>query len=154
MKHVVSKGEKNAEGFDSSEVNAIIRAGINYLFEKFGTNADFPERKSLSKTIHELFPQMSYETTLKKLSMKLYNTLRKPKEKRAGKTAEVRVMEANDDEMPSAGFEDSNDNDCKTEEFEFVDYEYLKDEIIHEVDSSDDNKDESKDGTFEKYSVY
>lgn len=146
---------------DNSEVNAVIRAGDHYLFEKFGTNTDLSERKSLSKTIHGLFPQLSSKIALKKLSMKLYNTSRKPKEKSAGKKAKVRnnVIEGN--EKPSNGFKDSNANDTAAgQEAEYLDSDHAEndakeDDYIYEIVESDgdNDKDEFKDDHSGMYSV-
>lgn len=149
----MSKGETNTEALDDNERIAIIRAGDNYLLEKFGTNKNVSERKSLSVTINKLFPQLSSAIAFKKLSMKLYNIERKSKKKSTRKKVEVpdSAIEANDDGKPLNGLNNSNSNDTA----EQAEIEYLDDDgdIIYNVDSDEENGDESEDGKIGMYSV-
>lgn len=138
MKHIVSRSEKEAGCLIDSEVNTIIRAGHNYLFEKHGRNADVSLRKSLADTIHALFPQVSSKTAFAKLSTKLYNKLRKPKAKSVRKKVEVhnKEVETVGDGNSVNGLHHSNTN--KANENVAV---YLDDDVQYlESDAEDDDK--------------
>lgn len=73
LKHVVLKGVENGNDLEKHFVLLLIRKACDFLVTQHGPRPKLEHRKSLTETIHALFPQLEKTVIYKKITERMNN---------------------------------------------------------------------------------
>lgn len=92
MKHLIQKGDRNAEELGKREIIDIIQSTSELIKIKHGLSVDARKQKSFSECVHEIFPQLSTEVIIVKLAQRIRNMRRTGNQKKCKKTDEYSLV--------------------------------------------------------------